>query len=190
MRALVLGAGGFIGSRLVARLLREGRVGDRPISELCLFDLRALPAVAGAPFPVASVHGDLRDRQVLDQLFERPADVVFHLAATLTLEAETDFRRGIETNVLAFIELLERCRTQVSIQKPAPMLLFASSISTFGGELPEVVGDDTFQAPATSYGTHKAIAELLLADYSRNGFVDGRGVLGFARGRGRWRVSG
>ena len=176
MRVLVLGAGGFIGSRLVARLLRDGRVGDRPISELCLFDVRALPAVAGAPFPVASVHGDLRDRHVLDQLFERPADVVFHLAATLTLEAETDFRRGIETNVLAFIELLERCRAQKREWMAAPMLLFASSISTFGGELPEVVGDDTFQAPATSYGTHKAIAELLLADYSRNGFVDGRAL--------------
>jgi nucleoside-diphosphate-sugar epimerase len=176
MRVLVLGAGGFLGSRLVAGLVASGRVAGRPIDELVLFDLRPVSlAVAGngnGNGKVTPVHGDLRDPQVLDHLFAHPVDVVFHLAATLTLDAEADFRRGLETNVLSMIELLERCRAQAR----APMLLFASSISTFGGKLPAVVDDDVFQAPATSYGTHKVVTELLLADYSRHGFVDGRAL--------------
>jgi nucleoside-diphosphate-sugar epimerase len=172
VRVLLIGAGGFIGARLAARLAREGRLGDRRIDELVLFDLRRLRAPAQAACTVSQAHGDLRESSVLTGLFARPVDVVFHLAATLTLDAEIEFRRGLETNVLALVELLERCRNQAV----APMLLFASSISTFGGELPEVIGDDVFQAPTTSYGAHKAIAEHLLADYSRHGFLDGRGL--------------
>jgi D-erythronate 2-dehydrogenase len=172
MRALVLGAGGFIGSRLAARLAADGRAGGRPVHELVLFDQRAFPEASGTACKVLSVQGDLRDASVLDTLFARPVDLVFHLAATLTLDAENDFQRGLETNVLGLIELLERCRAQPT----APMVLFASSISTFGGPLPETVGDDVFQAPGTSYGTHKAVAEHLLADYSRHGFIDGRSL--------------
>jgi nucleoside-diphosphate-sugar epimerase len=142
------------------------------ISELVLLDIRPVQHPQSAACAVTQVQGDLRERRVLDELFSRPVDVVFHLAATLTLDAERDFLRGLETNVLALIDLLERCRQQ----SPRPMLLFASSISTFGGELPDVVGDDVFQAPTTSYGTHKVVAEHLLADYSRHGFIDGRAL--------------
>ena len=172
MRVIVFGAAGFIGSRLAARLATEGRIGERRIDELVLFDLRpaAVPPRAACKLSVA--HGDVREARVLGALFAPPIDVVFHFAATLTLDAESDFRRGLETNVLALVELLEHCRRQPK----APMLLFASSISTFGGDLPEVVVDDVFQAPTTSYGTHKAIAEHLLADYGRHGFVDARSL--------------
>ena len=146
------------------------------MTELVLFDSRALlqsmPQDQPASCAITCVQGDLRDRRVLDNLFAQPVDVIFHLAATLTLDAETDFLRGLETNVLALIDLLERCRTQPS----RPMLLFASSISTFGGRLPDVVDDDVFQAPTTSYGTHKVVAEQLLSDYSRHGFIDGRAL--------------
>ena len=172
MRVLILGAGGFLGSRLAARLAADGRLGERVIDELVLFDVRPVRTPAASACTITQVHGDLRDRAVLEDLFALPPDAIFHLAATLTVDAETDFRRGLETNVLAFIELLERCRSQSA----APMLLFASSIATFGGMLPPVVDDDVFQAPATSYGTHKTVAELLLADYSRHGFVDGRAL--------------
>lgn len=172
MRVLLFGAGGFIGARLAARLAAEARIGLRGIDELVLFDQRAVQAPPAAACKVSTVQGDVRDARVRDALFAGPVDAVFHLAATLTLDAETDFRRGVETNVLALLDLLERCRAQPG----APLLLFASSISTFGGALPVVVDDDVFQAPTTSYGAHKAMAELLLADYSRHGFVDGRAL--------------
>jgi D-erythronate 2-dehydrogenase len=172
LRVLVVGAGGFIGSRLAARLAADGRAGGRRVHELLLLDQRRFRAPSGAACKVLPFEGDLRDVSVLDTIFARPVDLVFHLAATLTLDAENDFLRALETNVLGLIELLERCRAQPNV----PMVLFASSISTFGGSLPETVGDDVFQAPNTSYGTHKVIAEQLLADYSRRGFVDGRSL--------------
>ena len=172
MRVVILGAGGFLGLRLASRLAQEARLDAHAIDELVLSDVRPVAVPANANCKVLQLNGDLRDEALVAELLARPVQVVFHLAATLTVEAETDFRRGLETNVLALVDLLERCRRQV----PAPMLLFASSIATFGGPLPPVVGDDVFQAPATSYGTHKAIAELLLADYSRHGFVDARAL--------------
>jgi nucleoside-diphosphate-sugar epimerase len=175
MRVLILGAGGFLGTRLAAHLARTAHLAGRAIDELVLFDLRATPSPSGAACPVTVLHGDLRDSAALDALFATRVDAVLHLAATLTVDAETDFRRGLDTNVLAFIALLERCRLQAAGPQ-APMLLFASSIATFGGALPPVVGDDVFQAPTTSYGTHKTVAELLLADHSRHGFVDGRAL--------------
>jgi nucleoside-diphosphate-sugar epimerase len=172
MRIVVLGAGGFLGSRLAAGLASAGQLAGHSIEELVLSDLRPIRAPSSPACRLTQVHGDLRDPTVLDAMFGREVDMVFHLAATLTVDAEADFRRGLETNVLALVQLLERCR----MQAVPPMLLFASSIATFGGRLPPVVGDDVFQSPTTSYGTHKAIAELLLADYSRHGFVDGRAL--------------
>lgn len=172
MRVLILGAGGFLGTRLAAHLARTAQLAGCSIAELVLFDLRAAPVPSGGACTVTVLHGDLRDSTTLDALFATRVDAVLHLAATLTVDAESDFRRGLETNVLAFIALLERCRQQPA----APLLLFASSIATFGGQLPAVVGDDVFQSPTTSYGAHKTIAELLLADHSRHGFVDGRAL--------------
>lgn len=172
MRIVLMGAGGFLGRQLAARLACTGRIDGHLIDELVLSDLRPIQAPGLAACPITQVTGDLRDPAVLDALFASPVHMVFHLAATLTVDAETDFQRGLDTNVLALVQLLERCRRQAA----PPMLLFASSIATFGGALPPVVGDDLFQSPTTSYGTHKAIAELLLADYSRHGFVDGRAL--------------
>lgn len=172
MRLVVLGAGGFIGSRLAAQVAAHGCFGGRTVDELVLFDQGPVAIPARTACKVSLVQGDLRDARAIDALFAAPVDVLVHLAATLTLDAESDFRRGLETNLLSLVELLERCRLQPS----APRFLFASSISTFGGTLPDVVGDAMVQAPDTSYGTHKAIAEHLLADYSRHGFIDARSL--------------
>lgn len=167
-----MGASGFLGGRLAARLAASGHVAGRAIQELVLSDLRPGVAPPTGVCRIVQMHGDLREPAVLDALFAEPVSVVFHLAATLTIDAETDFKRGLETNVLGFVNLLERCRQQAA----PPMLLFASSIATFGGHLPQVVGDDVFQAPTTSYGMHKVMAELLLADHSRRGHLDGRSL--------------
>jgi len=172
MRVLLFGGGGFIGSRLARQIAREPRLGARPIDELVLIDQRTVAPPESTACRVSVVHADMRDEQVLDGLFAVRVDAVFHFAASLMLDAETDFARGLQTNVLALVGLLERCRAHPA----APLLLFASSISTFGGTLPGVVGDDVFQAPTTSYGTQKVLAEQLLADYSRHGFLDGRAL--------------
>jgi len=172
MRVVVLGAGGFLGRRLAARLAADGQVAGRAVHELVLSDLRPVSPPPGGAFAITQVSGDLRDPALLDALFARPVGLVCHLAATLTIDAEADIRRGLETNVLGLVALLERCRQQAQ----APMLLFASSIATYGGPLPPVVGDDVVQVPSTSYGTHKVVAELLLADHSRHGFVDARAL--------------
>lgn len=170
MRVVVLGASGFIGSHLVAALRARKVVRGRPIDQLCLADLRAVALSDGDE----AVQGDIRDPAFLNQVFAKPVDAVFHFAATLTLDAEMDFARGLEVNVHALMRLLEACRAQFDAGGRAPSLMFASSISTFGGPLPDPVDDHVAQTPQTSYGTHKVIGERLIDDYARRGFIDGR----------------
>ena len=161
MRVLLLGAAGFIGSHLAATLRQRGTLRGQPITELLLADNRAVPG---------GLQGDICDAAFMQQLFAEPVDAVFHLAATLTLDAEQDFARGLAVNVQALMQLLAHCRAQAQ----APSFVFASSISTFGGPLPDTVDDQVAQNPQTSYGTHKAMAELLINDHTRRGFIDGR----------------
>jgi nucleoside-diphosphate-sugar epimerase len=176
MRVLVLGAAGFIGGHVVkalcgGRSLRLAGTAPKTLGELVLADSRPVPPIA-VPEGIAIriQQGDVRDPAFLKTLFDEEFDCVFHLAATLTLDAEMDFAQGIEVNVHALIRVLEHCR----LQHRAPALMFASSISAFGGVLPDAVDDGVAQTPETSYGSHKAIAELLISDYSRRGFLDGR----------------
>jgi nucleoside-diphosphate-sugar epimerase len=177
MKVLVLGAAGFIGTHLAHALCRRGELRARDhakqkIDELVLADNRPVlhvPAsLSGAK--VRTVQGTICDAQFVEAVFATDFDAVFHLAATLTLDAEIDFAHGLEVNVHALMRLLEQCRKQAR----APAFIFASSISTFGGPLPDTVDDHVAQTPQTSYGTHKVIAEQLINDYSRRGFIDGR----------------
>lgn len=177
MRVLVIGAAGFIGSHLVAALLARGRLANatgnvEPISELILADSAPIARLPSSLIPVRTEVGDCCDLNFLQQLFSVGIDSVFPLAAALTTEAETNFAQGLKVNVLGFMQLLETCRAQ----RVAPRLVYASSIAAFGGELPETVDDALAHTPQTSYGTHKAVAELLINDYSRHGFIDGRAL--------------
>lgn len=178
MRIIITGAAGFIGSALIRALLTQGRLLDRqgqpqPIGEILLVD-RVAPLLPAAPAGIAIrvETGDLGDAAFRRQVFAQPFDSLFHLAATLTTEAERDLAKGLEVNVLGFLHLLEACRAQVA----PPKLVFASSIATFGGALPEIVEDDTLQRPQTSYGIHKVIAEKLIDDHARHGAIDGRAL--------------
>ncbi len=177
MRVLVTGVGGFIGRRLLKALLDEpalkrddGRA--EQIGEFVLTS-RSGHSLKDLADPRIQVEiGDIADPSFITHLFEKRIDSIFHLAATLTAEAEDNFEYGLKANILGMIELLEQCRNQEN----RPRLVFAGSMAAFGGNLPESVDDRVGHTPQTSYGTGKAIAELLINDYSRHGFIDGRAL--------------
>jgi nucleoside-diphosphate-sugar epimerase len=174
VRILILGAAGMIGRRLVERLAHDGTVGTAPIHQLTLADI-VVPMKPSSPaFDVETVVADLAIPKAADGLLSTRPDVVFHLAAVVSGEAEADFERGYRVNLDGTRQLLEAARTIGHGYRPR--VVFASSIAVFGAPLPDVIGDDHCTTPLTSYGTHKAIAELLLCDYTRREFVDGVGV--------------
>jgi nucleoside-diphosphate-sugar epimerase len=161
----------MLGQKLVAALARAGALGDRPISHLALVDV-VDPAVPAAAFTVDARRGDLADPAFASSLAASRPDVVFHLAAVVSGEAEADVDKGYRANLDGTRLLLDVLRAGQDGEY-VPRVVFASSIAVFGAPFPDVIGDDEQLTPLTSYGTQKAMAELLLADYSRRGFVDG-----------------
>jgi D-erythronate 2-dehydrogenase len=174
MRILVTGGAGMLGDRLAARLARDGGLGGEAIGQLTLTDViePAQPQWAGSP--VETVVADLAAPGVPDVLVADRPDVVFHLAAVVSGAAEADFEEGYRTNLDGTLALLDSIRAVGDGYRPRVVL--TSTIAVFGTPFPDVIGDDQCLTPLTSYGTQKAIAELLLADYSRRGFLDGVGI--------------
>ncbi|MFG1426103.1 D-erythronate dehydrogenase [Roseixanthobacter glucoisosaccharinicivorans] len=172
MRILVIGGAGMVGRKLIERLARDGALGGTPISHVTAQDVVA-PTPISAPFPIEARVGDLAvPGEAAALVAERP-DVIFHLAAIVSGEAEADFEKGYRINFDGSRALFEAVR---AIESYTPRLVFTSSIAVFGAPFPEAIADDFFLTPLTSYGTQKAMGELLLADYSRRGFFDGVGI--------------
>ena len=167
MRVVITGGCGFLGSRLAAELLRRN-----DIDELVLFD----NSPATLPLPedrrLRPATGDIADRETLRAVITLGTGSVFHLAAVVSGQAEADTDLGYRVNLDGTRAVLDACRALGT----CPRVIFASSLAVYGGELPPAVGDETPLTPQTSYGTQKAIGELLVNDYSRKGFVDGRAV--------------
>ena len=177
MNVLVTGGAGFLGQQLIARLLAAGSIrlddDDGPrearIDRVVCFDV----AEGALRDPrVANVAGDIADAATVRGLVDADTGVVVHLAAVVSGTAEADFDLGMRVNLDGTRTLLEACRATGR----APRLLFSSSIAVFGGALPPVVTDDTAPTPQGSYGIQKLAGELLVQDYTRKGFVDGRSV--------------
>lgn len=173
-RVLITGAAGFLGRRLTRSLLRAGSLTDRegsrrPISQLCLADIVDVPAPEADGIAVEPRKGDLADPAFVAALARDGFDSLFHLASYLTLHAEQDPAAAYAVNVEALRRLIDGA-------EGCPKLVFTSSIAIFGGPLPDTVGDEVAPAPQTTYGSHKAINELLIADYSRHGRIDGRAL--------------
>jgi nucleoside-diphosphate-sugar epimerase len=174
MHILITGAAGMIGRKLTASLVRDGTLNGCAIDRMTLTDLVAPEKPTGAPFAVATEASDLSAAGAAALAVADRPDVIFHLAAIVSGEAEADFEKGYRVNFAGTRELLEVIRLAGDGYRPK--LVFASSIAVFGAPFPDAIVDDFFLTPLTSYGTQKAIGELLLADYTRRGFLDGIGI--------------
>ena len=176
MKILVTGGAGFLGQRLIRALCARGRLQDasgvaRDIARIVALDAMSAPDAVTDP-RVSYLHGDLSDPAMIAKAFDASVDSVFHLAAVVSGAAEADFDLGMRVNLDGTRALLEACR-----RSPAPpRLVFASSVAVYGGVLPEVVNDATTPAPQSSYGVQKLIGELLVGDYTRRGYIDGRAL--------------
>jgi D-erythronate 2-dehydrogenase len=173
MHVLVTGAAGMIGRKFVERVARDGRIGKTPVERMTLTDVVA-PTPPNAAFKMEARADDIAASGVSEALVkERPA-LILHLAAIVSGEAESDFEKGYRVNLDGTRQLLEAARKIGGGYKPRFVL--ASSIAVFGAPFPEIIPDEFHLTPLTSYGTQKAIGELLLADYTRRGFLDGVGL--------------
>ena len=170
MHILVLGAAGMVGRKLVERLTRDGRLGKSDITRLTLQDVVA-PARPATSIPVDVVTCDVADQAAVTKLVEGRPDVIFHLAAIVSGEAEADFDKGYRINLDGTRYLIDAVRAIGGAYWPR--IVFTSSIAVFGAQFPDKIGDEFLSAPLTSYGTQKAIGELLISDYTRKGLFDG-----------------
>ncbi|HVY43564.1 MAG TPA: D-erythronate dehydrogenase [Hyphomicrobiaceae bacterium] len=175
MHILIIGAAGMVGRKLTDALVREGRVNGRAIERLTLADV-VVPAAPKWGGAIDTRAVDLSSPGAAASLVAGRPDLVFHLAAIVSGEAEADFEKGYRINLDGTRMLLEAIRLEGQKSPYLPRLVFTSSIAVFGAPFPEAIGDEFFSTPLTSYGTQKAISELLLNDYSRKGFVDGVGI--------------
>ena len=167
MRVVVTGGCGFLGRRVALRLLER-----RDVEELVLFDNTPSPAPLPEDPRLRLVTGDIADGETVRRVISPGTSSVFHLAAVVSGEAEADTDLGYRVNLDGTRMVLDACRALAT----CPRVVFASSLAVYGGTMPPAVGDDTPLTPQTSYGTQKSIGELLVNDYSRKGFVDGRAL--------------
>jgi nucleoside-diphosphate-sugar epimerase len=173
MKVLITGGAGFLGQRLARELLARGSLKDAHGVPQAITELVLLDVVRAGDFGDSRVRtetGDIAERSVLEAVIDEKTAAIFHLAAIVSGQAEADFDLGMRINLDASRLLLETCRQRGHV----PRVVFTSSVAVYGGDLPDVVQNDTALNPQSSYGTQKAIAELLLNDYARRGFVDGR----------------
>ncbi len=175
MRILVVGAAGMVGRKFTDHLSRERQALGEGLDELIAADVVA-PARSSDPDWISCQALELTDPQAVREMIARRPDMIFHLAAIVSGEAEADFDKGYRVNLDGTRSLFEAIRAEGQAAPYRPRVVFASSIAVFGAPFPERIGDEFFQTPLTSYGTQKAISELLLSDYSRRGIFDGIGL--------------
>src|ERR1051326_6910167 len=174
MHVLILGAAGMVGRKLIGRLARDGGLNGKAIERLTLADVIAPEKPAGVAGVVDSVTMDLSAPGEADKIVASRPDVIFHLAAIVSGEAEADFDTADRINLDGTRALIEAIRRVGDGYKPK--VIYTSSIAVFGAPFPDAIPDEFHLTPLTCYGTQKAIGELLLADYTRRGFLDGVGL--------------
>ncbi|MDA0229969.1 MAG: NAD-dependent epimerase/dehydratase family protein [Proteobacteria bacterium] len=179
MKVVITGGTGFLGLRLARAILERGTLrgasgAPEPVDEMILFDA-VTPAERpeGLDARVKIVSGDISDRDLVMRLIAGNSLSIFHFASVVSAGAEQDFDLALKVNLDGGLNVLEAARAAPGL----PRVVFTSSLAVFGGSaLPDTVSDDTKITPMTTYGMTKAINELLLNDYTRKGFLDGRGA--------------
>jgi nucleoside-diphosphate-sugar epimerase len=173
MHILITGAAGMVGRKLTARLVADSTLNGKPIDHLTLIDVGMPERPEKFSGRVETLAADIADPAAGAAIAGRP-DVIFHLAAVVSGEAELDFEKGVHVNFDGSRALLEAVRAVGPDYRPR--FVFSSSIAVFGAPFPDSIPDDFALTPLTSYGSQKAMIELMLADYTRRGFVDGVGI--------------
>lgn len=179
MRVLVTGAGGFVGTALVERLLRDGIAKAGDVSELGLIDRQfggRRPDASHADVRITELVGDFSRPEILDSLLSKAVDVVFHLASMPGAQAEAEPAEGDRVNLWGALALFERLAEQATEHGRAARVVYASSVAVYGDSLPPTMDEYSAARPTISYGTHKLIGELVLADWARRGKLDGRSL--------------
>jgi len=176
MHILIIGAAGMVGRKLTTRLISEGAVLGKPIDKLTLVDVVKPGHPEGFSGSVISSDADLSMPGEAERLILSRPDVIFHLAAIVSAEAELDFEKGYRVNLDGTRYLFDAIRLANGEDGYKPRVIFTSSIAVAGAPLPFPIPDDFHLTPLTSYGTQKAISELLLSDYTRRGFFEGIGI--------------
>ncbi len=174
MHILITGAAGMIGRKLTARLVNDGALNGAPIEKLTLIDVVVPQAPDKFAGKAEALAADISDPAAVRTAVAGRPDVIFHLSGVVSGEAELDFDKGMRVNLDGSRGLLDAIRKTGDAYRPR--LVFTSSIAVFGAPFPDAIADDFHLTPLTSYGTQKAVVELLLADYTRRGFVDGVGI--------------
>jgi len=169
MKILITGGGGMIGRKLADRLSQDGQLGGRAIEQISVVDVVPAEPFDTSQVPIVTHVADLRSLESVRQILDGRPDVIFHLAAIVSGEAELDFEKGYGINLDGTRNLLEALR----VGDHRPRFVMASSIAVFGAPFPDSIPDEFLCAPLTSYGTQKAICELLVSDYTRRGLIDG-----------------
>src|SRR6188768_1421768 len=172
MHILMTGAAGMIGRKLTARLVKDGKLNGKQIDRLTLTDVISPEKPQGYSGTVEAATSDLSTPCAAAKAVGGKPDVIFHLAGVVSGEAETDFEKGYRVNLDGTRALFEAIRAAAY----TPKVVFTSSIAVYGAPFPNSIPDEFHLTPLTSYGTQKAICELLLADYTRRGFLDGIGI--------------
>lgn len=176
MHLMIIGAAGMIGRKLTQSIAVQGKLGDRRVTVLSLVDVVEPQTPLGLDIPIHRFAVDLANADIAAQLAATEPDVIVHLAAIVSSEAEADFDKGYRINLDGTRALFDAIRLQHKKSGWYPRVVFTSSLAVFGAPLPEVIDDTYALTPLTSYGTQKAIGELLLDDYTRRGFFDGIGI--------------
>jgi len=176
MRVVITGGAGFLGTRLAEALGARGSLADaegrqQPIEQITLYDQPdAVGRLTVTPAGCEAIGGDISSAGEIGQLLGNGPVGVFHLASIVSGHGERDFDLALRVNLDGARHLLEACRRH----DPPVRLTTTSSLAVFGPASGDPVGDDSLVQPATTYGMTKAMLELMINDYSRKGFLDGR----------------